>query len=344
MIKLFRLALVGAGMITQGSHLPAALASSKVKVVAIVDPVQDRATTLARSYGINPKIVPQVQDILNEIDGALIATPNDTHRDIAIACLEAGVSTLIDKPLASTYEDGMAIIQTAEKTGAVVAVGYCTRFRENILFLHDLLKTGHFGTVKRFAHQFGTPGGWAPMSAYNLNRKAAGGGVLIVTGSHFLDRMLYLWGFPDEAELKDDSEGGPEANCMATFRYTTADTPFEGVALYSKTAALPGGLVIETDKGIVKLADMDDADIIFRPHVTPEIEEVVRRRGKPIYPPGVSVFQLQLDDFVDACQQRRSPRVDGYQGLNSLKLIQDLYSRRQSIINNPPTTLVESVA
>jgi len=182
------------------------------------------------------------------------------------------------------------------------------------------------------------------MSAYNLNRKAAGGGVLIVTGSHFLDRMLYLWGYPDEVKLKDDSQGGPEANCMATFRYTTANTPFEGVALYSKTTALPGGLVIETDKGIVKVADMDDADIIFRPDATPEIEEIVRRRGKPLYPKGVSVFQLQLDDFVDACQQGRPPRVNGYQGLDSLKLIKDLYSRRQSIANNPPTTIAESVA
>ena len=47
----FRLALVGAGMVTRGSHLPAALASDKVQVAAIVDPIRQRAEELAHWYG-----------------------------------------------------------------------------------------------------------------------------------------------------------------------------------------------------------------------------------------------------------------------------------------------------
>ena len=107
----FRLALVGAGMVTRSSHLPAALASDKVQVVALVEPMRQRAEELARWYGIAPAIVPQVQDVLDHIDGAVIATPNDTHMSIALTCLEAGVATLIEKPLASTYAEGAAIVQ-----------------------------------------------------------------------------------------------------------------------------------------------------------------------------------------------------------------------------------------
>jgi predicted dehydrogenase len=332
MPKLFRLALVGAGMVTRGSHLPAALASEKLQVVALVDPMTQRAKELARSYGITPHIVPRVQDALGEIDGAVIATPNDTHMSIALTCLEAGVATLIEKPLATTYAQGETIVNAGEKYGAVVAVGYVIRFRESILLLGDLLKAGYFGTMRRFAHQAGTRGGWAPMSSYNLSRQATGGGVLVVTGTHFLDCMLHFWGYPNEALLEDDAQGGPEANCMATFRYSNAQRQFEGVALYSKTTDLPRGIIIETDRGTVQIADTDDSDsITFRSHTDPQVEQVVRRTGKPPYPTTMNVFQRQLEDFADACQQGRAPTVGGAQGLLSLRLIEELYARRKPL-------------
>jgi hypothetical protein len=112
---------------------------------------------------------------------------------------------------------------------------------------------------------------------------------------------------------------------MATFRYTTADIPFEGVALYSKTTELPRGLIIETDRGILQLADTDEADIIFRPNSHARVDQVIRRCGKPPYPQEMSVFQRQIEDFVDACQQGRPPMVDGRQGLTSLRLLEELF-------------------
>ena len=54
MLQPFRLALVGTGMVTRSSHLPAALASDKVQVVALVDPMRQRAEELAHWYGITP--------------------------------------------------------------------------------------------------------------------------------------------------------------------------------------------------------------------------------------------------------------------------------------------------
>lgn len=327
----FRLALVGAGMVTRNSHLPAALASDKVQVVALVEPMHQRAEELARRYGIAPVIVPRVQDVLGDIDGAVIATPNDTHMSIALACLEAGAATLIEKPLASTYAEGEAIVNAGQASRKVVAVGYVLRFREDVLLLGDLLKVGYFGTVRRFAHQVGTRGGWAPISSYNLSRKATGGGVLVVTGTHFLDRMLHFWGYPDDVALADDAQGGPEANCIATFRYMATDTPCEGVALYSKTTELPGGLLIETDRGIVQVAEMDKTDLVFRPYAHPWVEQVVRRCGTFPYPQEMSLFQRQIEDFVDACQQGRPPMVDGRQGLLSLRLLEELYTRRKAL-------------
>lgn len=326
----FRLALVGAGMITRQSHLPAALASRLAEVAAIVDPVEERARALARDYGVTPRISTNLTEVLPDVDGAVIATPNDSHHTLAIECLRAGVPALIEKPLASNYAEGEAIVLEAERARQVVAVGYSTRFRRNVELLKQLVDHQTFGEVRRFAHQFGTAGGWAPLSSYTLDRRSAGGGVLVVTATHFLDRMLYLFGYPDELSLVDDSTGGPEANCVASFRYGTGDTMIEGIARYSKTTRLPGGLALETTEGQLVLADDDDADIVFRPNAQPGLEHIVRSRERRKPVAQIPVFQQQIDDFVRACREGRPPRVDGRTGLVSVRLIDDLYARRRS--------------
>jgi predicted dehydrogenase len=324
----FRLALVGAGLITEGGHLPAALACPEIEVAAIVDPVTERAAALATRYGIAPIIGSDTDAIVGHVDGAVIATPNHTHRELALRCLSAGISVLIEKPLANSFAAGLEIVEAAEKAGQILAVGYCSRFRPNIELLKELLDGAYFGTVKRFVHQFGTAGGWAPLSAYNLDRVSTGGGVLMVTGTHFLDRMLHFWGFPDHADLADDGVSGPEANCTATFNFSSRRDGLSGIARYSKTARLPAGLAIETDRGVVTVADRDDAEVHFREHRFPNVEQTLRRPG---IRPDVDVFRLQIRDFVGACRSRSAPRVDGRQGLESLRLIEALYANRRPL-------------
>jgi len=328
MTSKFRLALAGAGMITRGSQLPAALASPVIEVAAIVDPMIERAKELARMFGIRPMVAARIEDIFGTCDGVVIATPNDSHRAVALACLQHKLPVLIEKPLATSYEEGLQIVRAAESTNTVVAVGYSSRHREEVPLLKRLLDEGYFGAVRRFAHQFGTPGGWAPLSAYNLDRRTAGGGVLVVTGTHFLDRLLYFWGYPDEASIEDDSLGGPEANCFATFRFKR-EPLLDGIARYSKTTKLAGGLVIDTEAGYVILRETDEARLILRPHADHSIEHVIQRTASTAARP--SEFQLQLEDFVNACHTGCAPRVDGRQGLESLRLLEQLYRNRRPI-------------
>jgi predicted dehydrogenase len=325
----YRLGILGAGLITSNSHLPAALACSGVEVAALIDPVEKRAAQLASEFGISPEVAGDISRITGRLDGVIIATPNHTHKSAAIACIEAGADVLVEKPLASTYEDGLAIVECADRRGRMVAVGYTTRFRKSTRLLKTLLDRGYFGEVRQFVHQFGTPGGWAPLSAYNLDRSSAGGGVLVVTGTHFLDRMLSLWGYPDEAELEDDALGGPEANCTARFTYWRDGRALRGMARYSKTVQLRNGLAIDTEAGTVIVADTEDADIILRRHEHPDVEERLRP-ADAASGAARGAFQLQIEDFVRASRTDRVPAVDGLQGLDSLRLIEQLYATRRS--------------
>jgi predicted dehydrogenase len=329
----FRLGLVGCGLITRSSHLPAALASPRIDVAALVDPARDRARELARDYGIAPRIADRLEDVLGAVDGVVIATPNATHRELAVRALAGGVHALIEKPMTTTAPEARDIVEAARTHHRVVAVGYVTRFRRSTRLLKRLLDAGYFGRIHGFAHQFGTPGGWAPLSGYILQASTAGGGVLMVTATHFLDRMLHLWGRPRVVEYRDDSVGGPEANCEVHLRYERDGRGFDGWLRYSKTTRLPGGLVVRTDRGTVVVHDRDDAEILFRPNDAGEFEHVVRPREPE---PDVDPFLLQLEDFVAACRGERTPMVDGLSGLESMELIEELYARREPIDFDTP--------
>ena len=101
------------------------------------------------------------------------------------------------------------------------------------------------------------------------------------------------------------------------------------MARYSKSANLPGGLVIETERGVVRIKDTTSAEIVFRDRSAGNIEQVLRRTGKPVFDPAISEFQYQIENFIHAVQTKTPPLVDGEQGLMSLRLIESLYAKRR---------------
>lgn len=330
----FRLGLIGAGAVTREMHLPGALASERLVVAALVDPVLPRAERLARDFGINPKIAARVEDVIQDVDGVMIATPNNTHRDIAVACLDAGVPCLIEKPLATTISDAEAICAAADRSRKVAAVGYTTRFRDEVVLLKELLDSRYFGAVKRFHYQEGTMGGWTPASGFTTDRAATGGGVLVTTGTHFMDRMLYWFGYPDGSTLIDDSKGGPESYCLAKFHYTNGEAPFEGTLLLSKIMPIKPGLAIETEKGSV-VFPMGRAPLQFLPRNEPSVRTVIARDGRKLFSTLKSDSQLEIEDFIEACRGKVAPMVDARAGLLSVKLIQETYQRRSVLAEFP---------
>jgi predicted dehydrogenase len=75
-----KLAIVGCGEITRREHLPAALHSSKVRLHALIDTNLDNARTLADLFSLKDcKLSRDLASVINEVEGVLIATPNDSH-------------------------------------------------------------------------------------------------------------------------------------------------------------------------------------------------------------------------------------------------------------------------
>ena len=117
------LAVAGAGLIGR-RHIQLILESGECTLCAIVDPAPE-AIGLAQDCG-----VPVLKDLAELLggkdapDGVVLATPTPVHVAQCLACIAAGVAVLVEKPLAATFDDGVALCRAIEDRDAAVLVGH----------------------------------------------------------------------------------------------------------------------------------------------------------------------------------------------------------------------------
>ncbi len=111
--------------------------SGKTEFVGVCDSNEENARRIAAEndcrYFINWR------ELLYKVDAVSIATPTETHCEIACAFLEKGVSVLVEKPFAKTLAEADKMIETAEKFGAKIMVGQLERFNPAMVALRPLV-------------------------------------------------------------------------------------------------------------------------------------------------------------------------------------------------------------
>jgi predicted dehydrogenase len=130
-----RLGMIGAGGIAQIAHLPAAKKAHNVELVAICDVAADLGRTMASKYGV-PNFYTNAKDLLesDEVEAVLIAVADQYHADLTVNALEAGKHVLVEKPLASTIEECVKIVDAVERTGKKVQMGCMKRYDPGLQF------------------------------------------------------------------------------------------------------------------------------------------------------------------------------------------------------------------
>jgi predicted dehydrogenase len=327
-----KLAIVGCGRVTDVAHLPAALRSPTVCVAALVDSVLENARALARTHRLKDCLIADdLSAVLDKVDGVLIAAPNHAHFSLAQTALAHGIPVLVEKPLTVSYEDALALCALAETQHSFISVGYMTRHYPSVRLLRDLLHTGYLGTVTAFHYECGAKGGWEPVSGYNLDPRRAGGGVLVVQGTHFIDRMLHLFGHPESFDYADDNYGGLEANCKAKFCFKRESGTFEGTMFLSKTRPLKNHFTLYTDLYTCILAEWKAESLTLFPRNRPGLVLEAYPEGEKPSDPARSHYQVQLEEFAGIIRKGGQPTVDGRFAAQSVKLIEEMYRHRTQL-------------
>lgn len=141
-----RAGLLGVGMM--GRHHARVLREiDGVELVAIADPGGD-------PHGVagDLQILPDIEALIAaDIDIAVVAVPTRFHEDAALKLAEAGVHTLVEKPIAHSVEAGQRMVEAFESAGLVGAVGHIERFNAALQELRHRIEGGELGAVYQVA-------------------------------------------------------------------------------------------------------------------------------------------------------------------------------------------------
>jgi predicted dehydrogenase len=137
-IEPIRIGVVGVGVM--GSNHARVLAGlSGVQVVGVVDP--DPAQRALVNGALGCPAVKELDGLLKyDLDAVTIAAPTHLHREIALRCIARGIHVLVEKPIASTVEEGDDIIKAARRAGLTLMVGHVERFNPAVQAIKDAIR------------------------------------------------------------------------------------------------------------------------------------------------------------------------------------------------------------
>jgi UDP-N-acetylglucosamine 3-dehydrogenase len=124
--RALRIGVIGAGIM--GSNHARVLAGLPDTVlVGIVDPLPEHRARATELVGC--RAFASVDELIAEgIDAVTIAAPTHLHHEIALACIAHNIHVLVEKPIASSVEEGQEIVAAAERAGVTLMVGHVERF------------------------------------------------------------------------------------------------------------------------------------------------------------------------------------------------------------------------
>ena len=327
-----KIALIGCGAVTEHRHLPALVRRHDCAVVALVDHNHKRAQRLAVAAELGtPKVLTNYHDVLAlGIDAAIVAVPNHLHAPVSCELLEAGIHVLVEKPMALSVAECHEMLEAARSGQAVLAVGLMRRFLHATRFTKWAVASGMLGRVLSFDIRDGIPFNWPLASDFSFRKAAAGGGVLIDTGPHTLDQLLWWLGDVASVEYYDNDYGGVESDCELYIELTSGA---KGVVELSRTRHLRNTAIIQGDKAELEVELGKNVISLW----FADAPVGIAGQGFPLTHPDL-VTQTQIDliatehaDWLEAIRHGYTPLVSGTEALKSVGLIESCYANRQPL-------------
>jgi predicted dehydrogenase len=187
-----------------------------VRVTGLVDRDIGHAEAL-RSHFQGAALYEDLETALRDrgSDLTLVLTPAHLHANQAVLALRHKNHVLCEKPMATTTASCDNMIAAAREAGGVLAVGMLRRFFPSFGRLKDLIDSQAIGQIESFSYQEGRKFDWEVTSPASFQRRAdGGGGLLIDIGIHVIDTLTWLFGTPRVAAYADDALGGVESNLV----------------------------------------------------------------------------------------------------------------------------------
>jgi predicted dehydrogenase len=143
---MIKVAAIGIGNMGR-NHVRVLMDIPEVEMVGVADPDVETATIAVRKYGL--PVYDNHTQLLDEQmpQAVIVAVPTIHHREVCLAAFERKMHVLVEKPIATTVEEGRELINAAKDAQAVFAVGHIERFNPVVIELKRRMDAGELGRV-----------------------------------------------------------------------------------------------------------------------------------------------------------------------------------------------------
>jgi UDP-N-acetyl-2-amino-2-deoxyglucuronate dehydrogenase len=325
-----RFALAGCGRIAANHFQALERHADRAELVAVCD--TDPAALAAATQRTGARGFSRYADLLREGDAdcVVLCTPSGLHARQAIEAAQSGWHVMTEKPMATRWQDGLAMVKACDEAGRHLFVVKQNRRNRTLQLLRRALQAGRFGrlymvTVNVF---------WSRPQAYYDSAAWRGtwefdGGAFMNQASHYVDLLDWMIG-PVESvmaytgTLARDIE--VEDTGVAALKWRNGAMGSINVTMLTHPKNFEGSITILGEKGTVRVGGMAVNEISHwefdAPHeMDAEIAEAsyqttsVYGFGHPLY----------YDNVIRALRGECEPETDGREGLKSLELLIAMY-------------------
>jgi predicted dehydrogenase len=348
MAKTYKVAVIGrTGRGNYGHGLDVVWKTiDNVEIVAVADEdAKGRAAATERLKAKNSYA--DFREMLDKEKPQIVSVADrwlDRHRDMVVACAEAGASIFLEKPFCRTLEEADAMITTCERHHVKLAIAHQTRYSPRLDRVKELINAGTLGDL-------------IEMRARGKEDARGGGQDLMVLGTHLMDLMRFLagdarWCFArvmqgdkviTKADVKDGGEGmGLMAGdrIVAQYGFDKGIVGSFGTHRARVNLGARFGLQLYGTKGIITLTtgSLPAAYFLPDPSWSPgkskvaweEISSAGLGKPEPLKDGGLGQGNIWIvQDLIEAIEKDRQPRGSMYDGRAALEMILAVYESQR---------------
>jgi UDP-N-acetyl-2-amino-2-deoxyglucuronate dehydrogenase len=325
-----RFALVGAGRIAEKHFEAFQKHSERAELVAVCDSDPEalrRATLLTGA----PTFA-SLNDLLanSNADVIVLCTPSGLHAEQTIASAAAGRHVVTEKPMATRWHDGKAMVAACDKAGVQLFVVKQNRHNRTIQLLKRALDRRRFGRVYMVTVNVF----WSRPQSYYDSAKWRGtwefdGGAFMNQASHYVDLLDWLIGPVESVQAFTATLARHievEDTGVATVRWRSGALGSVNVTMLTYPKNLEGSITVIGEKGTARVGGLAVNEILHWEFAEPDPDDAEARdatyQTTSVYGHG---HPLYYHNVIQALRGEARPETDGREGLRSLELLIGMY-------------------
>ncbi|SEN31220.1 Predicted dehydrogenase [Lihuaxuella thermophila] len=308
-----RIGMIGTGGISHW-HARQLTELGEAEIVAIADPSEVSRNHLVSKHGLQQaKQFADYKKMLEqeELDAVVICSPHTLHFQQVTDALNKGLHVLVEKPMTCTSAEAEKLIETAEKAGKVLQVSYQRHFQPDFMYIQSAIAQGLIGKLTSITASLYQNWKQATTGTWRQVPDLSGGGMLMDSGSHIVDVLLWTTGLtPVEVRTTMHQQGTPvEIDSFTSIRF--AEGVIAGLNIVGYAPRWHETYVFCGEQGGIFY---DNGKITVHRHgeepVVPQLPEPTTNQDK---------------SFIDAILGRHEVMVPGTFALKVVQLTEQIY-------------------